>query len=183
MKNLANIISLSRAALALSLFAILNNKIMFIIITIICWMTDVIDGKVARLTNSASDTGSRIDDIADTTLIVVTSIIMIIWLKASILLFIPYAIFLVILKLINMSISKKKYGSVYIIHTYAARFTCFLILLMPIIYLIFSNTLIIYIMLLSATYSFIEEGLIHLTNDEFNSNSKSLLGVIKSTTA
>ncbi len=174
MKHLANIISFSRIIMAPSLFWFINNKYIFIAIYTLCWITDAVDGKVARATHSESELGSKIDDVADTTLIIVMGIIMIIWIKAEALIFIPLIVAVIIIRLINIMITKYKYKNVCIIHTYGAKFLGKLVFLMPIVYLVFNYLYFVSIVLIFAILVSLEESFIHLTSEEYNPEKKSL---------
>ena len=174
MKYLANIISLSRPLLAASLFWFINNQKMFIIMYSLCWLTDLIDGPIARATKSQSELGSKLDDLGDTTLIIIMAIILLIWLEFKIISFIPLIIAIVVIRLSNLYITKNKYGKTYIIHTYLAKILGFFVLLLPIVYLISNQIWFIYFVLVFAVITSFEETIIHLSSDKYNPNKKSI---------
>lgn len=64
-KHLANIISLSRVAGAIALFFFSSITKVFLAIYIFCGFTDLIDGPVARKTNSTSPLGATLDTVGD----------------------------------------------------------------------------------------------------------------------
>lgn len=64
-KHLANIISLSRVAGAIALFFFNNISTPFLIIYVLCGITDLIDGPIARKTNSTSPLGATLDTVGD----------------------------------------------------------------------------------------------------------------------
>lgn len=173
-KYLANIISLSRIIMAASLFWFINNKTMFIIIYVLGWLSDAVDGTVARATNSQSELGSKIDDIGDTSLIIIMGVILIIWVKRAALFFIPFIVALIIFRLINMMITKYKYGNVYISHTYSAKVLGVLVMIMPIVYLLTDYLHVITIVLIVSILVTLEESLIHLTSEKFDSERRTI---------
>ena len=69
MKHLANILTASRFVLAIILLAFFREiSVLFLIIYTVAELTDMIDGTIARKTNSCSPTGALLDSIADFTL-------------------------------------------------------------------------------------------------------------------
>ena len=64
-KHLANIISLSRVAGAIALFFFNEISTAFLIIYVLCGITDLIDGPIARKTNSTSPLGATLDTVGD----------------------------------------------------------------------------------------------------------------------
>ena len=64
-KHIANIITGSRIVLSLPLLFIPLISAWFYALYLICGLSDMIDGTVARRTNSASEFGSRLDTLSD----------------------------------------------------------------------------------------------------------------------
>ena len=64
-KQLANIISLSRVAGSIVLFCCKSLSKTFLAVYIFCGLTDLIDGPVARKTNSTSTLGATLDTVGD----------------------------------------------------------------------------------------------------------------------
>ena len=65
MKNIANSITLSRIAFSLFLSALPPFTFRFYAVYALCGVSDIIDGIIARKTNTVSAFGSKIDSIAD----------------------------------------------------------------------------------------------------------------------
>lgn len=66
MKHIANILTVSRIILALILLIFFKNiSVLYIIMYSIAEFTDMIDGTIARKTNSCSSKGAMLDTIAD----------------------------------------------------------------------------------------------------------------------
>ncbi len=172
-KYSANIISFSRIILAASLFWFINDPKVFLIIYSIAWFTDAIDGGVAKLTKSQSEFGSKIDDLADTTLISCMGIIMIIWLGKEFIQFIPFVIIFLAIRILNLMITKHKYGKTCIIHTYSAKALGLLVLLMPIVYLLTDSVIVMYVVVIAAIFVSLEETLIHSTSEQYDPDNKS----------
>ena len=64
-KRIANIITGSRIVFSLSLLFIPLSLAWFYALYLICGLSDMIDGTVARRTNSASEFGARLDTLSD----------------------------------------------------------------------------------------------------------------------
>ena len=64
-KHIANIITGSRIILSLPILLIPLTSAWFYALYLLCGLSDMIDGTVARRTNSASDFGARLDTLSD----------------------------------------------------------------------------------------------------------------------
>ena len=64
-KHIANIITGSRIVLSLPLLLIPLTSAWFCVIYLLCGLSDMIDGTVARRTNSATQFGARLDTVSD----------------------------------------------------------------------------------------------------------------------
>ena len=64
-KHIANIITGSRMVLSLPLLFIPLTSAWFYALYLLCGLSDMIDGSVARRTNSASEFGARLDTLSD----------------------------------------------------------------------------------------------------------------------
>ena len=64
-KHIANIITLSRIAFSLPLLFIPMSSAWFYVLYLLCGLSDMIDGIVARRTNSATQFGARLDTVSD----------------------------------------------------------------------------------------------------------------------
>ena len=64
-KHIANIVTSSRIVFSLSLLFISLSSAWFYVLYLLCGLSDMIDGAVARRANSASELGARLDTISD----------------------------------------------------------------------------------------------------------------------
>ena len=64
-KHIANIITGSRIVLSLPLLLIPLTSAWFYALYLLCGFSDMIDGTVARMTNSVSEFGARLDTVSD----------------------------------------------------------------------------------------------------------------------
>ena len=64
-KHIANIITGSRIVFSLSLLFIPLSSVWFYVLYLLCGLSDMVDGTVARRTSSASEFGARLDTVSD----------------------------------------------------------------------------------------------------------------------
>ena len=64
-KHISNIVTSSRIVLSLPLLLIPLTSAWFYVLYLLCGLSDMIDGTVARMTNSVSEFGARLDTISD----------------------------------------------------------------------------------------------------------------------
>lgn len=176
-KYIANIISLTRPFIALSLFFFINNKVMFLVMYSLCWFTDLIDGPIARKTKSTSDFGSKLDDLGDYTTILVAVVIFAIWIKNEMVTFLPFLAAIAAIRISNLFITNRKFGKIYIIHTYLNKFTAWTVYVTPVIYLLNNNMVMLYVVMIVAIIASLEEMIIHLITSTYDSNNKSLIKI------
>lgn len=62
---MANIITLIRIGLAISLLFIKKYSLLFLIVYSICGFTDILDGYIARKTKTESNLGAKLDTVSD----------------------------------------------------------------------------------------------------------------------
>ena len=70
----ANLITLCRILLSFVLFFLLPMSVPFIVVYLLCGISDMVDGLVARKTNTVSEFGSKLDTVADFIMVVVCMI-------------------------------------------------------------------------------------------------------------
>lgn len=70
-KQLANIITLSRIVCSIWLLTLPLFSLRFYVVYLFCGFTDMIDGTIARKTQSVTELGSKLDSVADFIFVVV----------------------------------------------------------------------------------------------------------------
>lgn len=119
-KHLANIVSLSRVAGAIALFFFNDISKAFLAIYVLCGFTDLIDGPIARKTNSTSPLGATLDTVGDvSTYLALTKVLA---LKKLV----PWWILVWILSAgvlfgVAAFISKHRFNKMYLPHTYLGK--------------------------------------------------------------
>lgn len=119
-KHLANIVSLSRVAGAIALFFFNTISTPFLIIYVLCGFTDLIDGPIARKTNSTSPLGATLDTVGDVaTYLALTKVLILRNLVAKWIL--CWILGAGIVFGIGALISKRRFGKLYLPHTYLGK--------------------------------------------------------------
>lgn len=158
---MANVITSSRILCSILLMFFPVYSLGFYILYLICGFSDMIDGTVARKTNSASEFGSRLDTVADSMFVVVCLIKLLPEMNLSIWLWIWIAVIAVI-KIFNIIagfIYKKKLIAE---HTIMNKITGFLLFCYPLtVFFIEINYSAILICTI-ATFAAVQEGLYSL---------------------
>ena len=173
MKKIPNYLSIGRILLSLSLFVIRPLSTPFYIIYVLCGISDMLDGFIARKFHAASTFGARLDSIADFVMIAVLLIVLspIINPSFAILLWI---ILIGVLRFASMIVAKRKYGKVAMLHTLANKLTGFALFLFPLFLSFIPKTLVMILICLLASLSAIEELAVHLTYAQLNLDRKSI---------
>lgn len=173
LKCLANIISISRIALLIALFFLLNNSLLFFIVYVICGLTDVLDGFIARRTNTQSALGARLDSFADLVLFAVITVSIVLWLGKGVRIFLPWIVVTALIRCANLVIAAYKYRSFAILHTLGNKATGFLLFLSP-LFIVLQQFRILWVVCIVAVLSAIEETLIHITSEDLNLDRRSI---------
>ena len=156
-KYIANIITGSRAIFSLPLLFIPLSSAWFYALYLLCGLTDMIDGTIARKTNSASEFGAKMDTVADLVFVAVSLIKLLSTIHIPEWLWIWGGV-IAIIKIGNIIwgyVSKKQFIS---LHTIMNKVTGLLLFLLPLtlsfMELKYSSLVVCSI----ATFSAIQEG-------------------------
>jgi len=157
MKHIANIITSCRIFGSILLLFFPSFSLEFYITYLLCGVSDMIDGTIARKTNSASKFGSQLDTIADFVFVVVSLIKMLpaihipgwLWIWSGV---------IAIIKVTNIIwgyITKKQFISV---HTVMNKVTGLFLFLLPLTIPFLEWNYIAVVICFIATFSAIQEG-------------------------
>ena len=163
-RHIPNMITLSRAALSVALLFVLSSPTVFWILYLICGLSDVLDGAVARATGTVSHLGERLDTLADIIFAAVWMVLFIpamnvgkwVWIWTGI---------IAIIKVVNVISGFAMKKGFVAKHTPANKTTGVLMFLLPMI-ILWESIKVPYIVLtcLLATFAAVQEG--HLTRTE-----------------
>ena len=166
-RHIPNIISLSRIPMAVALPFMQSSPAIFWTLYLLCGLSDILDGAVARLTGTVSPLGERLDTLADIVFVAVWMVLFIpainvgrwLWIWTGIIAFIK------VVNVISGLAMKKGFVAK---HTPANKATGILLFLLPMIVL-WEVIKVPYIILVSllATFAAVQEG--HLVRTEQSS--------------
>ena len=173
MKNLANYITVSRIILSVFLLFTEPLSLGFFIIFIVCGISDIIDGYVARAYGLKSDFGAVLDSLADIIFFFcfLISLLPVMNLNYFMILWI---IIIFLIKLISLIIGFIKFHKFALIHTYLNKLTGALLILLPFILLLSKSNLILIILFMLATLAALEELIIIISDKYLNLNRQSI---------
>lgn len=173
MKSIANYISIARICLALTLALTKPLSIAFFTIYLVCGISDVLDGYIARKTHTTSKLGEKIDSIADLIMIMVLMYVLypIINLTVQIIVCI---VIIVIIRAVSMMVVFWKYQTLGILHSYGNKITGLVLFFFPLSLAFVQPDMLLYLICVVASISAIEELFIHLLSRELLINKKSI---------
>lgn len=169
MKQAANSITFTRIVLSFIMFFSFHHPWLFFILYLIGGMTDVLDGYIARKTNTQSELGARLDSIADILLFAVIFGSVVLWMGNRVSGYVPCLALIVIIRLANIIIAAYKYHTFAILHTLGNKAAGFLLFLTPVM-IRMEQSWILWFACAVALLSALEETLIHITSGELNIN-------------
>ena len=129
-KHIANIITGSRIVFSLPLLFLPLSSAWFYVFYLLCGVSDMIDGTVARRTNSASEFGARLDTVSDFVFMIVCAVKILPILHIPVWLWV-WTLLSALTKILNIAlvfIAKKKLIS---IHSVLSKITGFVLFLLP----------------------------------------------------
>ncbi len=171
--NWSNLLSVIRIIVAPSILFFQAFSIFFFIIYSLCGLTDILDGYIARKTDSVTNLGAKLDTIGDivfmaSVVIVVLPVIeipKIIWI---------WIIVIFIIRIISMVISYYKYNVFSMLHTMGNKLTGFTLFFFVYLYPFMDLTILTSLICILATYSSIEELIIHIKSKDLNVDVRGL---------
>ena len=163
--SIPNYITISRIALSLVLLLVRPLGFIYYIIYFLCGCSDVLDGLIARKTNTTSKLGAIL------LFILIYTIYPFLQINVTLLVWI-IAIF--VLRMISLLVVLIRYKTFAMLHSVLNKVTGFLIFLYPFSLLFTKANTGLYFICMTACISAIEELLIHLTSKELIVNRKSL---------
>jgi len=176
LKHIPNIISISRIVLVIALLFTFHNALLFLVLYLICGLSDVIDGYIARKTKTESELGAKLDSIADFALFAVITVFVIILMGNKILIFLPLIIIIALIRFANIAIAAYKYHSFATLHTWGNKLTGLLLFTTP-LFIIFHRIEVLWLVCVIAVMSATEEIVIHITSTKLNINRRSIFKI------
>ena len=129
-KYIANIITGSRIAFSLPILFIPISSAWFYVLYLFCGLTDMIDGTIARKTNTVSSFGSKLDTVADFVFMAVCVIKLLPMINIPVWLWISIAV-IAIIKVTNVVLGFVRRKKLVALHTVLNKATGTLLFLLP----------------------------------------------------
>lgn len=173
MKLIPNIISFSRIALSLLLLLLTASSSLFLIIYLLCGLSDIVDGYIARHYRVQSNFGAKLDSLADFIFWIIVFYILIFRTNFVIDFFIiSISLFVAAVRLLNFIITRNKFKQWAMMHTLGNKLTGLVLFLVFPLWVYFG--LVPYLLAIIPLLSSLEEGIILLTTDSYDVNRKSI---------
>lgn len=174
-RYIPNILSVLRIICSVLLILFINNRIGFVFLYFVIGLTDILDGFIARKFKLESELGAKLDSFADFIFYV---ILVFIFLKLySSIIPVNYKVIIlgiIIIRLLNLLITKLKYNKFVFVHTIANKASGALLYFLPVVLLFKQSNIIILIPLVFVFIAAIEELLITIKYSEVKLNRKSI---------
>ena len=161
--NIPNYITASRIVFSLMLLFTIPLSPLFFILYLLCGLSDILDGYIARRTNSKSTLGATLDSLSDA-----------IFIGVSLIVFIPlfqWPLWLLVwiggialIRFLSLLIGLKKYKTLCFLHTYSNKATGLLLFMFPVFYQLFDLNLTAFFLCSIATLSSLEELAVNVTS-------------------
>lgn len=174
MRNLANYITASRIVLSLLMLFTEALSPAFFMIFIICGLSDVADGYLAKNMGFKSDIGAKLDSFADIVFFLSFLIVLLPVLKLNAII-ILWILVIFVIRMISVCISYMKFNELAFIHSYLNKLTGALLILLPFFLLLTSPEMILNIICLVATLASLEELIIVLRSRYLNPDCSGLI--------
>ena len=164
-------ITLSRAALSVALPLVQSSPTVFWILYLLCGLSDVLDGAVARLTGTVSRLGERLDTLADIIFAAVWMVLFIPAVNVGKWLWIWTGV-IALIKVVNVISGFAMKKGFVAKHTPANKATGVLMFLLPMI-ILWESIKVPYIVLtcLLATFAAVQEGHLIRTEESYSKDS------------
>ncbi|MBE6665695.1 MAG: CDP-alcohol phosphatidyltransferase family protein [Ruminococcaceae bacterium] len=154
---MANIITGSRIAFSLPILFIPISSAWFYVLYLFCGLTDMIDGTIARKTNTVSSFGSKLDTVADFVFMAVCVIKLLPMINIPVWLWISIAV-IAIIKVTNVVLGFVRRKKLVVLHTVLNKITGLLLFFLPLSLAFIEPTYSFSAVCIIATIAAIQEG-------------------------
>ena len=174
-RHIPNLLSIIRIVLSLFIIIVAKNNRLLFVIVLLCGVTDVLDGYIARKYNVESKVGAKLDSLGDYTFFLMLVLYFFIW-RLNLIndnsMFIVLVIMVRLSSLVVCWIQNKK---VYSLHTIANKVTGLLLYVGILVEILVERKGILVFLLVISLISAIEELMIMITIKQPDSNIKGIL--------
>ena len=155
--NMANVITTIRIVCSIALLFCMAPSPAFSALYLVAGITDMIDGTVARKTNTVSEFGSKLDTVADFVLIVVCLIKLVPVLNISTWIYVWVAI-IALIKVINVVSGYVMQKKLIVLHTLMNKVTGVLLFVLPLTLSVIDLRYSAVVVCVVATFAAVQEG-------------------------
>ena len=173
MRHIANVLTALRIVASPAFFFVEPMTTAFYVLNIGIWLTDILDGFIARLTRSESELGSKLDTAADLVLAAVLFLRLFPMLRPKTV-FVLWMAAISLTKLATMTVIHVRYKVFGMIHTWLNKATGALIMLYPLVMGLIDQDTALAVIGSVATLGAAEELIIAATAQEFSADRKSI---------
>lgn len=167
MKHIPNTITLSRMLLSVIVLFFIDNTVIIILLYLLCGFSDILDGFIARKTNTSSNIGAKLDSAADLLMFgMVVGLFVILGQKIDLREIYPLIVQVALIRIVSLLFAAFKYHSFVILHTWGNKLTGILAFLSPILLMLSLKFTVLYPIIIVAFLSAIEEGIIHIVTKQ-----------------
>lgn len=172
--NAANIITSLRIVFSIVLLFTNPLGAMFYACYLICGLSDVLDGFVARKFHMQTEFGAKLDSVSDVLFLIVVAVkvIPVLTIKPM---FWVWGILIALLKLSNIAIIYKKHNTFGMLHTYSIKGCGVIMWLAPFFLTLLGTDVVLLILCIACSISTLEETVINIYYKDLNLNRKHLL--------
>lgn len=172
--SIPNILSLSRILLSFAIFFVAEHPPILFAFVVLCGVTDVLDGFLARKLHCESDLGARLDSLGDLLYYSALAFYMIRYQMPLIQTYIGGIITIFVIKTLSLVVSKLRNGRIYSLHTYGNKLTGVLVVVSVCLILLTDTGLFVSILVIVGILSATEELLIMCLFKEPDVNIRSI---------
>lgn len=178
MINIPNIISTLRIILSVCLLLSEPFNILFWCIYIVCGLSDMLDGYLARKFEMTSKIGAILDSLGDAVFAVVMAVLVLqnVWIPVWC---VVWIVAIAIIKLGSILVGYFKFRAYIALHTFSNKAVGLLLFVGLPIYIIWNLDIVVVLMLIIATLAAVEELLIIVISSKLERNIKSILTLFK----
>jgi len=178
LKQIPNLVSCFRIVLSLALLLLVEKPMFFIVVYLLCGLSDAADGYLARKLDAETVIGTKLDSFGDFIFYAVCLFLLIVFTNsANYSLIIASVIIIAVIRTVNLIITKTKFKQWNIMHTIGNKFTGIVLFTMLPIHIFadsFPHGLVIAVCMVAAISS-VEEGIILLKTKKYNANKRSIV--------
>ncbi|MCL2764666.1 MAG: CDP-alcohol phosphatidyltransferase family protein [Treponema sp.] len=175
--NIPNLLSLLRFILSFSLLFIWDIKYLLFSIILLCGLTDIIDGFIAKKLNQKTVIGAWLDSIADFTFYIILTLCALFY-ESDILMELKYYVIIITsIKIISIIICLIKYRKFGFLHTLGNKITGIILFINICVFILFNKNIIFIGLCISIIFS-IEELIINIIGKKYNENVKGIFEII-----